>query len=73
MRFATYTTEGATYYGAVTEDGMIPLSPNFAQWPTLRDVIAADGLHDLAKAAQGRVATHVNVTYQVPIPNPKKI
>ncbi|MEM6373380.1 MAG: 2-hydroxyhepta-2,4-diene-1,7-dioate isomerase, partial [Pseudomonadota bacterium] len=43
MKFATYTTQGATYYGAVTDAGMIPLSPNFPNWPTLREVIAADG------------------------------
>ncbi|MEX0365229.1 MAG: fumarylacetoacetate hydrolase family protein [Ruegeria sp.] len=73
MKFATYTTDGAMYYGAVAEDGMIPLSPNFPNWPSLRDVIAADGLHDLAKAAQGRAATHTDVVYQIPVPNPDKI
>ena len=51
MKIATYTTRGATYYGAVSDDGMIPLSPNFQQWPTLREVIAGDGLHALAQAA----------------------
>ncbi|WP_299283886.1 fumarylacetoacetate hydrolase family protein [uncultured Tateyamaria sp.] len=73
MKFTTYTTDGATYYGAVSDDGMIPLSPNFPQWPSLRDVIAADGLHDLARAAEGRNATHSNVTYQIPVPDPEKI
>ncbi|MEL6565421.1 MAG: fumarylacetoacetate hydrolase family protein [Pseudomonadota bacterium] len=73
MKLATYTTQGSTYYGAVADDGMIPLSPNFPHWPSLRDVIAADGLHDLAIAAQGRTATHTHVTYQIPVPNPEKI
>ncbi|MEM9870184.1 MAG: fumarylacetoacetate hydrolase family protein [Pseudomonadota bacterium] len=73
MKLATYTTQGSTYYGAVTDDGMIPLSPNFPHWPSLRDVIAADGLHDLAIAAQGRTATHMHVTYQIPVPDPEKI
>ncbi|MEX0309853.1 MAG: fumarylacetoacetate hydrolase family protein, partial [Tateyamaria sp.] len=73
MKFATYTTGGAMYYGAVAEDGMIPLSPNFPNSPTLREVIAADGLHDLAKAAQGRATTHTDVVYQIPVPNPDKI
>ncbi|MEO1779186.1 MAG: fumarylacetoacetate hydrolase family protein [Pseudomonadota bacterium] len=73
MKLATYTTQGSTYYGAVTDDGMIPLSPNFPHWPSLRDVIAADGLHDLAIAAQGRTATHTDVTYQIPVPDPEKI
>lgn len=73
MKFATYTTQGATYYGAVTEAGMIPLSPNFPHWPTLREVIAGDGLHALAKAAEGRTATHTDFTYEIPIPHPEKI
>ncbi|MEO0402614.1 MAG: fumarylacetoacetate hydrolase family protein [Pseudomonadota bacterium] len=73
MKFATYTTQNDTYYGAVTEDGMIPLSPNFPNWPTLRDVVAHDGLHELAQASQGRTATHRDVTYGIPIPNPEKI
>ncbi|WP_299689296.1 fumarylacetoacetate hydrolase family protein [uncultured Tateyamaria sp.] len=73
MKFATYTTGGDTYYGAVTDGGMIPLSPNHPQWPTLRDVVAADGLHDLARAAHGRAATHSDVTYTIPVPNPEKI
>lgn len=73
MKFATYTYAGATYYGAVTDTGMIPLSPNFPHWPTLREVIAADGLHALAQAAQGRSATQADVTYQIPVPQPEKI
>ncbi|WP_299745624.1 fumarylacetoacetate hydrolase family protein [uncultured Tateyamaria sp.] len=73
MRFATYTTAGNQYYGAVADDGMIPLSPNFPRWTTLRNVIENDGLHALAKAAQGRTATHHDVTYDIPVPNPEKI
>ncbi|MEO0667494.1 MAG: fumarylacetoacetate hydrolase family protein [Pseudomonadota bacterium] len=73
MKFATYTTQGEMYYGAVGDSGMIPLSPNFPHWPSLRDVIAADGLHDLALAARGRTATHIDITYQIPVPNPEKI
>ena len=73
MKFATYETQGAVYYGAETDAGMIPLSPNFPHWPTLRNVIAADGLHMLAQAAQGRSATHTEFTHQIPIPDPEKI
>lgn len=75
MRFATYSANGETYYGAVTDDGMAALSPGFAHWSTLRDVIAADGLHDLAVAAKNHPVTHPNgtFTYQIPVPNPEKI
>ncbi|UWQ53536.1 fumarylacetoacetate hydrolase family protein [Leisingera caerulea] len=73
MRFATYTADGETFYGAVTDAGMIALSPQFPHWPTLRDVIAADGLPALAEAAEGKPVTHTDFTYEIPIPNPEKI
>ena len=73
MKFATYTTQGATYYGAVTDQGMIPLSPNFPKWPSLREVVEADGLHALAKAAEGLSASHTDFTYEIPVPRPEKI
>ncbi|WP_435661098.1 fumarylacetoacetate hydrolase family protein [Leisingera caerulea] len=73
MRFATYTADGETFYGAVTDAGMIALSPQFPDWPTMRDVIAADGLTALAEAAEGKPVTHTDFTYEIPIPNPEKI
>ncbi|MHA6264789.1 fumarylacetoacetate hydrolase family protein [Arenibacterium sp. CAU 1754] len=74
-RFATYTAEGETFYGAVTDDGMIALSPDFPHWPSLREVIEADALHELAIAATGRDVTHPDgtYTYAIPIPAPEKI
>jgi len=75
MKFATYTADNEQFYGAVTDTGMIALSPAFRDWPTLRNVIAADGLHTLAQAAQGREVTHENGTfmYDIPVPDPEKI
>lgn len=74
-RFASYSANGSTFYGAVTDAGMIALSPEFPQWPTLREVIEADGLHDLAKAASGRDVSHAvgSFAYEIPIPAPEKI
>lgn len=73
MKLASYTAAGTSYYGAVSDAGMIALSPDFPQWPTLREVIAADGLHTLALAARGREVTHRDFTYDIPIPAPEKI
>ena len=75
MKLATITADGQTLYGTITDAGFTALSPHFPQWPTLRDVIAADGLHDLAKAAQSQAPTHPpdSFTFQIPIPNPEKI
>ena len=73
MKFATYRHENETYYGAITDDGAIPLSPDFPNWPTLKEVIAADGLPRLAEAAAGRTASHRGITYLPPIPHPTRI
>lgn len=73
MRFATYTAAGKTFYGAVTDAGMIALSPLFPDWPSLREVIAADGFAALENAARGREVSHTDFTYQIPVPNPEKI
>lgn len=75
MRIASFTAGGEAFYGAVTEDGMIALSPDFPAWPTLREVIDADGLHALALAARDLSVTHENgsFAYEIPIPSPEKI
>ena len=75
-RLATFTANGATRYGAVTDTGIIDLSARFGQTlPTLREAIAADALMKLADDAAGRspdVALDA-VTWQPPIPTPEKI
>lgn len=75
MRFATVTAGGQQLYGAVVDGGFVALSEAFPQWPTLREVIAADGLGALEAAAQGRAASHAegSFTYAIPIPAPEKI
>ena len=73
MRFATYSADGETYYGAAKDDGMIALSPYFPEWPTLRDVVVADALDQLSDAASGRVVTHTDVVYEMPMPNAVRI
>lgn len=72
-RFASFSAGGETFYGAIIEGGAVALSPEFPQWPTLRDVIAADGLHTLAMAARNSEVTHSAFTYEIPIPAPEKI
>ncbi|MFU8862686.1 MAG: fumarylacetoacetate hydrolase family protein [Rhodobacterales bacterium] len=75
MRFATVRAEGQQFYGAVLEGGFLALSGEFPQWPSLREVIAADGLGALEAAAQGRAVSHAEgiFVYDIPIPAPEKI
>jgi len=73
MRFATYTSGGATHFGAVTDAGMIALGQDFPNWPTLLDVVEADGLAALSEAAQGRAVTHADFQYEMVLPNARRI
>ena len=75
MRFATFTAGGRQQFGAVAEGGMIALSDQFPQWPTLRAVIAAGGLARLDQAAQGRPVSHPQGSFRwdIPVPDPEKI
>ena len=75
MNFATYTFDGKKFYGAVAEDGLIPLSPEFPEWATLRNVIEADGFGALATRALDIRARHDldAIRWDIPVPNPEKI
>ena len=74
-RFATIRADGVQHYGVVAEGGVVALSAAFPQWPTLRDVIAAGCLPELARAAEGREPTHRDDSFvwDIPLPNPEKI
>ena len=73
MRFATYTAAGKTCYGAITDAGAVALSPEYPQWPTLYDVIAAGALDQLTAAARGRAVTHTDLVYEMVMPNAPRI
>lgn len=73
MRFATVDAGGEQLWGVIVEGGFVALSPDFPQWPGLRDVIAAQGLAEVEEAAIGRAVTHANFTCAPPIPDPGKI
>src|SRR5580693_3209301 len=75
-RIATFSVDGAARYGAVVEGGIVDLSARFAkEFPTLREVIAADALTRLAEDAARLPADHAleTVTCLPPIPAPEKI
>jgi 2-keto-4-pentenoate hydratase/2-oxohepta-3-ene-1,7-dioic acid hydratase in catechol pathway len=75
-RFATFSVNGSTRYGLVTDGGLVDLSARFKQdYPTLREAIAASALTKLADAAAGQKADYPleAVTWLPPIPSPEKI
>ncbi len=73
MRFASVRVKGERLYGVIAETGFIALSPEFPQWPSLREVISSQGLPELALASAGRAVTHSKWEYDIPIPAPEKI
>ncbi|WP_315729072.1 fumarylacetoacetate hydrolase family protein [Bradyrhizobium sp. SZCCHNS2015] len=75
-RFTTYAIDGTVHYGAVTDGGIVDLSSRFAKdYPSLREVIAAGALQQLAEAEAGRAPDHPleAITFLPPIPSPEKI
>ena len=75
MRLASYTIGGEQLYGAAVEGGLVPLSPLFPEWPTLRSVIAAGGLSKVLDVAAGRLPEHsvADIVFGLPVPDPQKI
>jgi 2-keto-4-pentenoate hydratase/2-oxohepta-3-ene-1,7-dioic acid hydratase in catechol pathway len=75
-RLATYSVKGTTGYGAVLDGGIVDLSARHARdYPTLREVIAADMLTRLAEEAAGRAPDHAigDIVWLPPVPAPEKI
>ena len=75
-RLATYSINGATRYGAVTDAGIVDLSARFGkEYPTLREVITAGALTKLAEEGARHKPDHAldAITWQPPIPSPEKI
>lgn len=73
MRYATYTANEELFYGAVTDEGMIALSPDFPHWPSLYDVIAAGALDQLEAVANRKPVTHTEFMYEMVMPNARRI
>ena len=73
---AAFVVDGSARYGAVTDRGVVDLSARWSkQFPTLREVIAADALTRLAEDAARLPADHAleSVAWLPPIPAPEKI
>jgi 2-keto-4-pentenoate hydratase/2-oxohepta-3-ene-1,7-dioic acid hydratase in catechol pathway len=73
MRLATFSADGQTHYGAITEAGAIALNHRFPEWPTLYEAIAADGLSALTKAATGAEITHTEFDFEMVMPDARRI
>ncbi|GAA6163724.1 fumarylacetoacetate hydrolase family protein [Pelagimonas sp. KU-00592-HH] len=73
MRLATFSADGHTHYGAITEAGAVALNHRFPEWPTLFEAIAAGGLSALTKAASGADITHTEFDFEMVMPDARRI
>ncbi len=73
MRFATYSADGSTFFGAITDTGAIALNDAFPNQASLYEVIAARAFDQLAAAAAGRGVTHTDFTYEMVMPDARRI
>ena len=75
-RLASFRAAGRDRYGLVTQGGLVDLTPEFgARFPTLREVIEAGALEEIAAAGAGRAPTwaETDVTFRIPVPRPDRI
>lgn len=75
MNLVTFSAEGRQHWGVTAPGGVLALSPEFPQYPSLRAVIAAGAIPGVLAAGQGRAASHLEgrFTYDMPVPDAEKI
>ncbi|MEO9576310.1 MAG: fumarylacetoacetate hydrolase family protein [Tateyamaria sp.] len=73
MRFGTWSDNGQSVYGAITDAGGIALNGQAPQWPTLLDAVRAGGGDTLEALAAGQSVTHTDLTYEMVLPNAPRI
>ncbi len=73
MRFATYTVNGETFFGAITDAGAIALNDDFPSHKSLFEVIASGAFSQLALATEGKSVTHTDFTYEMVMPDVRRI
>lgn len=75
MKLVTFTVDTRSHWGVTAPGGVVALSGQFPQWPTLRNVIAANGVAAVQAAGRDREPTHRDGEYvlQIPVPDPGKI
>ena len=76
MKLLTYQSQGKVSYGALSGEGVVDLGARLGkEFPTLRDLIAADGFERAAQimAKTSPDCTLAGIRFLPPIPNAEKI
>src|SRR5215471_11772461 len=73
MKLASFTANGRTSYGVVTDSGIIDLGRKLTQYPTLLDLLRAQALAQARAAAKGAADYQIKELEMLPpIPAPEK-
>ena len=75
MKLASYRLDGEDTFGAVVGDGVVTVGGRKGRFPTLREVIAANGLDEIRRAVAGKTAERKlsDIRFLPVIPDPPKI
>ncbi len=73
MKFATFRAGNERFFGAITDQGAIALNDAFPNHGSLYEVIAAGRFADLAEAATGRAVTHMDYSFDMVLPDARRI
>lgn len=74
-RLLCFRHQGALKYGLVVGEGVVDLSKRHPEWQSLREVIEAGALLNLAEEGAALAPDHAltDITFEIPLPNPEKI
>ena len=75
-RFLSFLHRDQPGYGLLSGDGVVDLGKHFAKrWPSLQDVVEANGLAALSAVGHGKAAdiTVDEIKFTIPLARPEKI
>ena len=74
-RIAAFHADGQSRYGLVKADGLVDLGARHPEWRSLREVIEADALAQIAGEGANLPVDFAreDVTFGIPIPHPEKL
>ncbi|KUJ77220.1 fumarylacetoacetate hydrolase family protein [Ruegeria profundi] len=73
MKYATFSADGDTFFGVITDSGAIALNEAFPDYASLYEVIAAGAFDQLSGAAEGKPVTHKGFKYEMVMPDARRI
>lgn len=73
MKYATFSADGDTFFGVITDSGAIALNEAFPDYASLYEVIAAGAFDQLSGAVEGKPVTHTDFKYEMVMPDARRI